>query len=135
VKIEDVILEGRLFAPDAVFREIERDTELEEWAKQRKTMFKKITPEIWNAAQEITARFPNLAKPGRFVEAADPFVVALARVENHPAHTSLYEDSSECIVVTEEGGGLQQIPAACRAFGVSSINLVELFQREGWIFR
>ncbi len=48
--------------------------------------------------------------------------------------SSLFEGNIECIVVTEEGGGAQQIPAACLAFGVKCVNLVGLIQREGWKF-
>lgn len=134
-KVERTIHDGRLFAPEEVFREIERDNELEAWAKLRKLMFKKITVEVWEAAQEIAARFPGLAKHGRFGPAADPFVVALARIENHPTNASLYDESGECVVVTEEGGGSEQIPAACAAFGVPCTNLVGLFERENWVFR
>jgi len=117
-----------------VFKEIESDDILAAWAKQRKRMFRAMSEEIWEIARAVTKQFPNLAKPGKFSPAADPFVVALARYVNDSQSGSLFEGNIECVVVSEEGGGPQQIPAACSAFGVSYVNLVGLIQREGWKF-
>lgn len=50
---------------------------------------------------------------------ADPWIVALAK-------------SRSAIVVTEEGTGRQQIPAACRVLNVECVNLLELAIREGF---
>jgi len=134
-KIEQLVREGRLIAPEEVHHELENDDLLEHWAKQRKAMFRKMTQEIWEVAEEVARRFPALAKPGKFGPAADPFVVAVAKVENQNRSRTLYDDPPECIVVTEEGGGPHQIPAACSAFGVQYVNLVGLFQLEEWEFR
>jgi len=133
-RIEQLVTDGRLFAPEEVFKEIENDDILASWAKQRKRMFREISEEIWEVARAVTKQFPGLAKPGKFGAAADPFVVALARCVNVSQASSLFEDKMECIVVSEEGGGAQQIPAACSAFDVSCVNLVGLIQRERWKF-
>jgi hypothetical protein len=133
-RVEQLVIGDRLFSPEEVLKEIENDDILASWAKQRKRMFRAMSEEIWEVARAVTKQFPGLAKPGKFSAAADPFVVALARCVNVSQESSLFEDRIECIVVTEEGGGAQQIPAACSAFGVKCVNLVGLIQREGWKF-
>ena len=133
-RVERLVADERLFAPEEVLKEIGNDDVLAPWAKQRKRMFRAMNEEIWEVARVVTKQFPSLAKPGKFSAAADPFVVALARCVNVSQASSLFEGNIECIVVTEEGGGAQQIPAACLAFGVKCVNLVGLIQREGWKF-
>jgi len=132
-KVEDLIRAGRLIAPDEVFREIEKDDVLGPWAKQHKKMFIKPDQEQINAAKHVAARFPGLAKPGRFGPAADPFVVGLARLQTQKQSGSLYEQQAKCIVVTEERGP-ESILGACKHYELTSVSLVELFEREGWVF-
>ena len=90
-KIEELAKEGRLIAPDEVHREIEKDDVLGPWSKKNKTMFRKIDQEQVNAAKEVATQFPNLAKPGRSGSAADPFVVALAHLEERRGTRSLLQ--------------------------------------------
>ncbi len=134
-KIEQLVNDGRLFAASEVFDEIKKDDVLGPWAKHRKrTMFRKLDVAQIAAAKTVVNRFPNLAKPGKFGPAADPFVVALAQVENQSFGSSLLSARRRCIVVTEEIGP-HKIPGACTAFKVSCTNLVGLFDGEGWVFR
>jgi hypothetical protein len=130
-RVEQLAAEGRLIAPDEVAREIKPDDELGPWAKQHKNMFRRIDQQQLNFAQEIEAEFPALAKPGKFGPAADPFLVALARIESQSAE-SLFGKAA-CVVLTEERGP-QSIPGACRHYQIACANLIELFQREGWVF-
>ena len=134
-RIEGLIEEGRLFAPLEVFKEIEKDDVLGPWCKKRKQkLFRALDSTQWAVAKQIADKFPQLAKSGKFGPAADPFVVALAKIETEKSG-SLFPGKNKCLVVTEEGGGPQQIPAACKASGVQTITLVELFANEGWVFR
>lgn len=134
-RIEGLVSDGRLFAPIEVFNEIEKDDILGSWAKQRKTMFRPLDQAQADLAKEIVNDFPGLAKPGRFGPAADPFVVALTFLENEKQVKGLFDSPTRCIAVTDEGGGPQQIPAACRARKLTCVSLVGLFQNEGWVFR
>jgi Domain of unknown function (DUF4411) len=104
-RMEELIRDGRLFAPEEVFKEIESDDEISAWVVQKKAMFKKIDGHIWTLASEIANRYPPIAKPGKFGPAADPFVIALARAENTKERNGLFDEKCECVVVTEEGGG------------------------------
>ncbi|MBI4442508.1 MAG: DUF4411 family protein [Acidobacteria bacterium] len=134
VKIEELVKQGRLIAPDAVKSEIEKgDDELIPWAKNHRRMFRKLSQEQMDAAKEIVALFPKLAKPEKFGEEADSFVVALARLENQRTSSSLLQQQSRCVVVTEERGA-EKIPGACRRYNLTCVTLVDLFDREGWKF-
>jgi hypothetical protein len=132
-RVEELIASGRLIAPDEVAKEIENDDALGPWAKRHRKMFRRLDQEQINLVKETAGRFPGLAKPGKFGPAADAFVVALARLENQAA-ADLFGSNPECVVVTEERGA-QRIPGACGHFKITCVSLVELFQREGWVFR
>lgn len=132
-RVEQLVAEGRLIAPEEVAKEIEPDDELRPWAKQHKRMFRRLDQQQLDLTQEIAAAFPALAKPGRFGPAADAFVVALARQESQSAD-SLFDSKPECVVVTEEGRTPHKIPGACARYRIECLALVDLFQREGWVF-
>jgi len=132
--MEQLIKDGRLFAPEEVFKEIEFDDEISAWVVQQKIMFKKIDGHLWTLASEVANRYPAIAKSGKFGPAADPFVIALARAENDQESKGLFDEECECAVVTEEGGGIEKIPAVCAARHVLCINLVQLLKDEGWVF-
>jgi hypothetical protein len=132
-KVEKLIQQGRLIAANEVLEEIKRDDALGPWARKNKRMFKKLDQEQIELAGEVACKFPELAKPGRFGPAADPFVVALARVQVQSTSSSLLPPDSECVVVTEERGP-NKIPSACKHYSVTCVSLVDLFERESWTF-
>lgn len=132
-RVEEMARAGRLIAPDEVLQEIKNDDVLGPWAKQKLEMFRKLDQEQLDAASDVTCRFPSLAKPGRFGPAADPFVVALAQLENQKLSDSLFAAGSRCVVVSEERGP-GKIPGVCSHYKLSCVTLVDLFQREGWRF-
>ena len=122
-----------MIAPDEVRREIERDDLLGPWAKKNKDMFRKLDQAQLDTAKDVTTHFPSLAKPGKFGPAADPFVVALAHLEDQRTRSSLLQQGSRCVVVTEERGA-DRIPGACNGYNLACVALVDLFDREGWKF-
>jgi len=132
-KIEEMVRADRLIAPDEVRREIEKDDVLGPWAKKNKKMFRKLDQEQTDTAKDVITLFPNLAKPGKFGPAADPFVVALARLEDRRASSSLLQQESRCVVVTDERR-THGIPVACKHYNLTCVSLVDLFDREGWKF-
>jgi len=133
-KTEELIKNQRLFSPVEVLREIENDRDLAPWLKKQAHMFRRLDSEQWGIAMRVTKQFPDLAKPGKLAPAADPFVIALAIHHNEPPAHTLYEAAEECIVITEERGGPQQIPAACAHFQVKCVDLVGMFELEEWEF-
>lgn len=133
-KTEELIKNRRLFSPAEVLHEIENDRDLAPWLKKRANMFWKLDSEQWAIAMRVTKQFPDLAKPGKLAPAADPFVIALAIHHNERRAPTLYDTTAECVVVTEERGGPQQIPAACAHFQVKCVDLVGMFELERWEF-
>src|SRR3990172_7842505 len=128
--LEALIRDGRLIAPTAVLDELaQQEDELYEWAtRQKRKMFKAPTSEVVLLAREIVndTRCRGLFDYAKLTPDADPFLVALAVSENKKR--TLFRKT--CIVVTEESsrpGSMAKIPAVCKAYGIRSIQLRELF--------
>jgi len=132
-RVEKLTHGHRLIAANEVLEEIKNDDVLGPWARKNKTMFRKLDQNQAGLATEVAARFPELAKPGRFGPAADTFVVALARAENQVSAGSLLPVGPQCVVITEERGP-RKIPGACQHYSVKCFTLIDLFEREGWQF-
>jgi hypothetical protein len=122
---EQLIDANRVWTPMAVHDEIEKKSkELHKWLGDRARLFIELDEEIQREAKAILARHPRLvmAKKQRF--AADPFVIATARVRG-------------LTVVTEEGptGKLAKpnIPDVCDDYGVEWTNLIRLIRAEAWL--
>ena len=132
-KIEEMVHTGRLIAPDEVRREIAKDDLLGPWAKKNKKMFRNPDQELMDTTKDVIKDFTNLAEPGKFGPAADPFIVALALLEERRGFRSLLQERSSCLVVTEERR-THGIPVACTHYDIECVTLVDLFDREGWEF-
>lgn len=132
-RVEKLIRDGRLIAANEVLEEIKKDDVIGPWAKKHKKMFRKLDQKQIELAREVATRFQELAKPGRFGPAADPFVVALARAEGQASSSSLLPTTSQCVVVAEERGP-NKIPGACKHYSVECLTLLDVFEREGWKF-
>jgi len=74
-----------------------------------------------------------LAKPQKIGPNADPWIIALAKRENEKMQQTLFPNIY--VVVTEESKTKhQRIPSVCRSYGINCINILELFEKEGWKF-
>ncbi len=105
--------------------ELERqDDDVFAWAKRHVT-FVALEDEIQARATEILARFPQLVNTRRSRSVADPFVIALARVQGLT------------VVTAERGSGSPQkprIPDVCAGVGVKCVPLLGMFKELGWQF-
>lgn len=125
-RIDGLIQQGRLVAPEEVFLEIKRGNDsLIKWTKDRKVMFLPPDQALDIGVQDIVNRFPMFL-PERSPDGvwADPYVIALAR-------------SRGGIVVTGEKAAASnakapKIPNVCAALGVESMGFLELIRKEGW---
>lgn len=120
-----LIEEERLVSPVDVLHETKkRSDELHAWLKARKAMFRELTDDVQIEASQVLAQFPRLAGEKKMRTSADPFVIALARVEGFQ-------------LITEEKptGSLARpnIPDVCLELGMTTINLLQLIQKERWI--
>ncbi len=104
-----------------------KDDDVLAWAKKRRHMFRPLTEEIQKVVSEIlgTENFERLVDSRTDRSKADPFVIALAKVENHT-------------VVTEEKNfgtpTRPKIPIVCRHFDIPCINLLQFIREQGWRF-
>jgi len=126
-KMEKLIESKEARATIEVLRELEKkEDKLTEWAKQQVNLFVPIDEEIQLAVASILAKHPRLLKSGRRRSAADPFVIALAKIYR-------------CKVVTAEPRtksreGWLRIPDVCDSMGIRCITLLDLIKEKKWTF-
>lgn len=128
-RMEGLIDEGRLRASREVREEIEgKSDNLRDWCKKQDGLWVESSEAIQTVVAQLMIRYFNPAKPEKGIGAADPFVVALAAVQN-PA---------PWVVVTgEKPGSLEnpKIPWVCKLFKpqpIRTISFLELIVEEGW---
>ena len=130
--LEDMIAKDLAIAPKQVREELKAwDDELYPWAVRQRKMFKPLTRKQANCVAEIVGKFPDLAHTDRRVEAADPFVIALALAEKR---ASLF--GKDYVVVSSERRkpGRIRIPDACEHFDLRCLMLFDFMRAEGWTF-
>lgn len=120
-----MITAKRLVSPIEVLHETQkRSDDLHTWLKARGEMFRELEDEIQIEAANVLAKFPRLVGQKRLRTAADPFVIALARVAGLK-------------IVTDEKptGSLERpnIPDVCSAIGINCIGLLEVIRAEKWV--
>lgn len=123
---DDLIQSGRLLATEEVLEELRRkDDEMYRWALDRRQMFVPLHGLIQQAVIGILAEYPRLIDNRRNRSGADPFVIALAQVE-------------DCTVVTCETRTNSlirpHIPDVCDALNIRCIDVVGLIREQGWNF-
>lgn len=83
-RMEELIDAGRLVAPEEVLRETaKRSDELHVWLNARKQMFKDLVEAVQIEAANVLSKYPRLVGERKLRTSADPFVIALARVEGY----------------------------------------------------
>ena len=121
--IEKLIQEGIVRSTELVKTELSvTEDELFEWAKEQNGLFIPINTEIQPVLQEIVAQFPQLTDHHRDRSGADPWVVALAIVENCPVVT--YEKMGKATA--------PKIPNVCEQFGVKCFTWIEVLRETGF---
>jgi hypothetical protein len=125
-RVDSLISDGRLVAPTEVLVEIgKRSDELRNWLLERRCMFRELEEEIQIAAANVLKKFPRLVGEKKLRTSADPFVIALALVEN-----------LQIVADEKPTGNVQRpnIPDVCEALGrISCIGLLQLIRNEKWV--
>jgi Domain of unknown function (DUF4411) len=125
--VPSLVASGDLRATEEVLIELQRqDDELVQWlVDYRDDLFIEVDEPIQHEVKEILRTHTALIHArGRGHSGADPFVIALAKI-------------NKCTVVTEEGRGSAKhpkIPDVCKDLGVPCIRLADLITEEGWVF-
>ena len=125
-KLENLISNGQLIATEEVLYELEKKKDdVYKWAKKHEKMFVPIDEKIQLIVTEILKKHKKLVDTRKNRSMADPFVIALAKIEN-------------CKVVTGEQPtnnlDVPKIPDICRAIGISYISLLQLCREQKWVF-
>ncbi len=125
VKMDGLIAANRLMSPIEVLNETKkRSDELHAWLKQRGGMFRELDDPVQIAAAEVLAQFPRLVGERKLRTSADPFVIALARVEGLQ------------LVTDEKPTGnfnRPNIPDVCNALGMPWFGVLDVIKAEKWI--
>ena len=125
-KIEELIESGAVRAIDVVRDELsKRDDATRAWATSQSNLFVDLDEGVQRATREVLSEHPRLMGTGGGRNAADPFVIALARFRGGT-------------VVTEEtlSNNLSKprIPDVCAALGVPCVTLVGFIREQEWTF-
>jgi len=138
--LSELVREGRLVAPQEVFKELKEggDDEIYQWAKNHESMFRDLDPKQAEVVRQIVndPKFKGLVDPDKETPDADPFVIALAVVEQR--QVSMFPE--QWVVVADESrehpGKKPRIPDVCRdpRYQIEPIKTLDMFKREGWQF-
>ena len=116
---------GEMVAPEEVRVELEkRSKDLLDFLKPHETFFVPTDDKIIGEASGILAAHPKLVMERKRAYAADPFVIATAKIIG-------------VTVVTEEGRGppaKPKITDVCEAYGIEYIGVLDLIRKVGWKF-
>jgi Domain of unknown function (DUF4411) len=125
--LDALIANGRIASSDEVLRELKKkDDGLYAWAKERPLLFCDLDEPIQLATHEVLAEFPRLVDTVKNRSAADPFVVATARVRG------------ATVVTGERNAGTNErprIPNVCAHYGVRTLTLLQFIREQNWVFR
>ena len=126
-RFEELIDNGQLIATEEVLYELEKkEDNVYKWAKNHKNMFASTDEKIQLAVIEILRNHKKLIDTRKNRSGADPFVIALAKVEG-------------CNVITGEKPTNRRerphIPDVCGDLGIPCINILQLCRAQKWVFR
>ena len=125
-RFDDLIECGRMVSPIEVLHETsKRSDELHVWLKARSEMFRELEDPIQIEAAKVLASYPRLVGEKKLRTSADPFVIALARVDNLQIVTDEKPTSNL---------NRPNIPDVCTDMGMAgTMNLLQLIQAEKWV--
>lgn len=123
-QLDGLAASGILIASDEVLAELERkDDEVHDWVSERSHIIVPLNETIQSVVLDILAEYPRLVDNRRNRSQADPFVIALAHVE-------------ECAVVTYEtrSNSLDRprIPDVCDEMGIEVMDLLGVIREQQW---
>ncbi len=126
-RLDGLIGSGALRATEEVLYELEqKDDEVLAWVRNRGELIIDIDQEIQIAVQAILRDYRRLLDTRKSRSGADPFVIALAQI-------------NQAAVVTYErptnSPKRPNIPDVCRALGIRCITFLQLLREQGWVFR
>lgn len=138
-KLDSLIKTGNIISHEYVMNELTPKSKtsqpdfLVDWIKDKREIFRSITPEQVGIVKDILEKFPGLIDYKKEKEEADPWIIALAKEEIQESPLFLKKDVA--LVTMESVNSPQKIPAVCRYLNIPHLNLLEFFKERGWAFR
>ena len=124
--IKEYIDEGRIVICEAVYNEIKKSEELKKWLSQfSKKLVPCYTREVIVEAKTIINDYPKLIDVVNSNDQADPYVIALAKINNHTVLSNEY---------LSEGGKKVKIPFVCKQLKIACMNTKQFYKEEKWKF-
>ncbi|XOB63844.1 DUF4411 family protein (plasmid) [Campylobacterota bacterium DY0563] len=127
-KIERMVNDGEIIAPQEVLYEIERgDDELKEWCKENAKMFVDVDYQMIEVFNKVRDKYDKKEWEKHSEEEywADPWVISLA------VSTEIIKDVGKehpVIVTSENQVKPNKIPTIAREFGIESINVPQFMK-------
>ena len=139
-KINELVECEEIISTKEVERELGNQNiskDIQEWLKNRKSMFKKPTAEETEFVREIlqTKNFADLIGKKQLLKeqpVADPFVVACAKQHNATVVTDEGWDRKKDSLALSPNAA--KIPNVCQHFGIPCIDLETFMNEQGWRF-
>lgn len=120
-------LRGDLIVTEEVLNELERlDEGAYKWVKDQPTMVVPVDGKIQPVVSSILAANRKLVDTQKNRHHADPFVIALASLENGTVVSGEVRSANPM--------KNPRIPDICDSLGIPHIKLVELLRQQGWSF-
>jgi hypothetical protein len=123
-QMEKSVTQEIIKVSDEVLEELERkDDGAGDWIRDRPTMIVPTDENIQREVSRILAIHPRLVNAGKRRSGGDPFVIAVARLNNYT------------VITGESGSGRlshPKIPDVCSSLGVPCINLLDSVRQQGW---
>jgi len=101
------------------------EDEVKEWVRSQHGLFVPLDKAQTDEVTRIQEDFDDLVDHRKNKSGADPFVIALARVQGHTVVTL------ETMAAPNER---TRIPNVCAKYGMQCIDLIGLMDLEGWTF-
>lgn len=125
-RLDNLVSNDELRASEEVLEDLsKKDDDVYRWARLRSAMFVPLYDEIQLAVRAMLRRFPRIIDSRRNRSGSDPWVIALAQVE-------------DLTVITFEGRthnlDKPRIPDICDELRIRCINVHELIREQGWLF-
>jgi hypothetical protein len=123
--LDGAIQAKKIVAPLAVHDETEKKSkDLHDWLSDRDQMFLPLDEDTQREVKAILAAHPKMVAEKKQRFAADPFIIAAAKL-------------GALTIVTEErptgNANRPNIPDVCAVYGIVYINLLDLIRAEAWI--
>lgn len=123
-KLEELAANGVIAAPHDVRLELEKQSDpLSEWAAGLDGFFVEANRDAMECFAEIVNGYPGFMKVNSTKSGADPFVVAMAEVNNVPVVT--YETAAK-------QNSAPKIPNVCASRNIQVVSLIDVLRAEGF---